>query len=122
MKAIRTGLVLAFLLGLSDIPQVLITDGENPPMGVAIAATVLGVVTVAAVVLAWRGSRTGFTVTAVTRALSALSALPALVVDDVPVAIRVVTVVFIALTVASLVLIRPGLGRPATVSAPANAS
>jgi hypothetical protein len=82
-------------------------------MGVAIATTVLGVLTVAAAVLAFRGSRTGFIATAVTRVLSALSAAPALFVDDVPVGIRVIAVALIALTMASLVLIRPGLRRPA---------
>lgn len=122
MKAIRIGLILAALLGLSDVPNVLITDGEHPPMGVAIATAVLGVVTVATAALAWRGSRTGFTVTAVTRVLSALCAVPALVVDGVPAAIRIVTMGFITLTVLSLVLIRPGLRHSVTAPESAGAS
>ncbi|WP_369244928.1 hypothetical protein [Streptomyces sp. R41] len=120
MKTIRTGLVLAILLGLSDVLSVLITDGEHPPRGVAIATTVLGVVTLAAAVLAWRGNRTGFTITAVTRVISALSAVPALIVDDVTAGIRIVTAMSIALTAVLLVLIRPSRYRSAT--APAHAS
>lgn len=118
MTAVRSGLLLAILLALSDVPSAFITDGEHPPVFVAGVTTALGVVTLVGAALAWRGIRAGFTVTAVTRGLSALSALPALVVDDVPAVMRVFTVVIIALTAVSLALMRVGARHPATMPTP----
>lgn len=114
----RTGLVIAALLGLSDLANPFLTDGEHPPMAIAIVTAVLGVITLAATWPAWRSrSRGGVVAIIVTRLLSAVSALPALVVSDVPAMFRVLSVVFVVITVASVAMIAPALRRRVPVAA-----
>jgi hypothetical protein len=83
-KSFVTGLVLAGLLALGDLTTPLTTDGEHPPMSIALIAAAIGLLTVVGMVLAWRGSRAGIATIIVTRLLSAVTAVPAFFVDDVP--------------------------------------
>jgi hypothetical protein len=110
-KTFTTGLILAALLSLSDLVTLAVTDGENPPMEVAVGGAVLGLITLAGLVLAWRGGRAGLWVVIVSRALSALGAVPAFVVDDVPTGAVIGVGVYIAITVATLFLLVPTLRR-----------
>ncbi|MEV4623480.1 hypothetical protein AB0J74_32835 [Asanoa sp. NPDC049573] len=105
-----TGLVLAALLGLGDVAS--IAGGvDGPPLAVVIAGAVLGVITLAGVVLGWRGSRAGIVAVVVTRLLSALAAVPAFFVDDVPAPAVALATVGLVLTLVAVALLAPAL-RP----------
>lgn len=99
----RVGLVIAGLLAVSDL--VTFALGAPPP-GVVIASTVLGVITLVALVPAWRGrNRTAVLTVAASRIVSALLAVPAFFVDGVPAGIRVTAAIIIVLAIASTALI-----------------
>ena len=110
----KIGLGLAALLGLTDLTSLLgpqPAEGEaGPPMAVLIAGTILGLITVVAVVYVFRtASRTGSRIVAGSRILSMITALPAFFVEGVPaplVAIVAIGVIVTLLTV-WLVLARP---------------
>jgi hypothetical protein len=108
-KAFTTGLILAALLALSDLLTVPFGDGEHPPMAVAVGGAVLGLITLAWFVPAWRGGRTGIWVVIATRALSALSAAPAFVVSDVPAGAVIAAGAIIVITTATVFLLVPAL-------------
>lgn len=77
-----------------------------------IADTVLGLITIAAVVWAWRSrSRVAARVVAGSRILSAITALPAFFVEGVPGAWIMIAAVTVVLTAVAVGLI---LTRPAT--------
>lgn len=105
----RYGLILAAVLGLSDIASALAIgapeDGaDGPPMGVIVLSGILAVLTVVTVVWAWRtASRTAVRLTAGTRILSVIASLPALFVD-VSAAVKVSVAVFVLLSVTCVVL------------------
>jgi FtsH-binding integral membrane protein len=117
MKTFITGLVLAGLLALGDLSTPIFTDGEHPPMAIALAGAALGLLTVIGMVLAWRGSRGGITTIIVTRLLSAVTALPAFFVDDVPGAAQAAAAIGLVATVACVAFIAPRLRRPALAAA-----
>ncbi|MGQ0573109.1 MAG: hypothetical protein ACT4RN_02770 [Pseudonocardia sp.] len=110
----KIGLALAALLGLVDVFAVLTPSpgpgAEGPPIEVLVASSVLGVVTLVAVVWAWRtGSRVAARIVAGTRILSGLTALPAFFVEGVPAAFVVWAAATVVLTVVcvGMVLSRP---------------
>lgn len=117
-RTVTVGLVIAGLLGLTDIIATPLTDGEHPPWVIAIAGGVLGVITVVGVVFAWRGSRGGAAAVIVSRLLSALTAVPALFVDGVPSGLRVIAGIGILVTLLAVALIAGGLRRQAVAPAP----
>jgi hypothetical protein len=104
----KIGLVLAGLLALGDVASIFITtpDGEEgPPFAVLAIGLVIGLITLVALVPAWRtGSRTALRVVAGTRIVSAILSLPAFFVD-VPAGIKVGSAVGFALTVVCVVLV-----------------
>jgi hypothetical protein len=114
-KVFVTGLVIAGLLGLAEIVTLLVGDGETPPVEVAAVGAVLGLITVAAVIAAWRGSRGAVVAIIVTRLLSAVTALPAFFVDDVPGAAVAAAGVGVALALAAVAMLATRLRRPAAV-------
>jgi hypothetical protein len=116
-KAFTTGLVIAGLLALGDVATAFTTDGEHPPVPIAIAGALLGLITLAGVVLGRRGNRGWLTAIIVTRLLSAVAALPALVVDGVPGPIRGVAAAGIVLTLIAVALVATALRRPVAVPA-----
>ena len=109
-KANKVGLVLTGVLGLGNVTSAFspTSDGEvGPPLEVLLADTVLAVVVLVAVVIAWvRGSRLAARIAAGGVILIALSAMPAFFVDVPPAikalvgAITLVTVVACGLTLA----------------------
>ena len=103
----KVGLALAGLLGVIDLPSFLTStpDGETgPPQGILVLGSICGLVTVIAVIIAWRSaSGSAIRVAAGARIVSMLSALPAFFVD-VPAFIKVLSAVFVIVTLASLVL------------------
>ncbi len=115
-RMFRVGLVVLGALSLLDVLGPLLTDGKSPPMGVAIAGSVIGVASLVCIGLAWRGMRKAFFVLAALRLLSAVSALPAFFVSDVPAGIVVAVAAGIILTVVGLVLCMSGTRRTATAA------
>jgi len=101
----RAGLVILALLFLVDVAGPLLTDGETPPMEIALAGCALGVASLVCVVLAWRGITRAVLPLAVLRLLSALSAVPAFFVSDVPPAVRGLAAASILLTVGGVALV-----------------
>lgn len=100
----RVGLVILGVLSLGDVAAPLLTDGEHPPMAVAIVASVLGVLSIVFVVLAWGGRRWPIIPLIVSRALSALAAVPAFLVEGVPGTAKVASAVLIGLTAMGIAL------------------
>jgi hypothetical protein len=107
----KVGYGLAALLALGDVALPLITDGEFPPMLVALVALVFGVATLAALIPAWRGSRVAGWVVVANRLISAVGALPAFFVDGVPAPAVALAGTTVALAVVCAVLVVPELAR-----------
>jgi hypothetical protein len=114
---LTTGLVIAGLLGLADLATPLVTDGEHPPMVVALLGAALGLATLVALVPAWRGGRFAAWVVVATRLVSAVTALPAFVVPDVPAPAVFAAGVGVAVTVLAAGLIVAALARGRTPAA-----
>jgi hypothetical protein len=114
----KIGLALAGVLSLSNVPSVLepTPGGEvGPPFTVMLADTVLGVIGVVAVIVAWRtGSRTAVRVTAACLVISLVTSLPALFVD-VPAVVKILVAAFTIITLTTLVLMFSGDRRSAPV-------
>lgn len=115
----KVGLVLAALLGLSDLLSLLVPQGDGqdngdvagPPLPVLIAGAVLGVITLVAVVYTWRtANRVGSRIIAGSRILSILGALPAFFVSGVPAFVVALVAVIVVLTIVTIALV---LSRPA---------
>jgi hypothetical protein len=83
-RTFRAGLIVFGLLSLGDLAAPLMTDGETPPMSIALIGAALGLISLVLVVLAWRGARRAVVPLILVRVLSALTAVPAFFVDDVP--------------------------------------
>lgn len=114
----KVGLAVAGLLCLGNVPSVLepSPDGDvGPPLVILLADTVVGIVGLLAVVIAWRtGNRTAVRVAAVCLVVALVTGLPALFVD-VPAAIKILVAAFTVVTLATLVLMFSGDRRRAPV-------
>ncbi|SBT37113.1 hypothetical protein [Micromonospora narathiwatensis] len=112
------GLVLAGVLGLSDLATGFFgVGGEGqPPVAAAVVITLLGAITLAGGWFAWRGRRGGLVSVIVTRILSGLAVLPAFGDDSISTANEVLIGAGLVVTVAALILIWPGLRRPAVAT------
>jgi len=103
----KAGLVIAGLLSLANAPSVFIPtpDGEEgPPFVVMVLGTILGVVGLVAVVIAWRkANQAAFRVAAGCLVITLITALPAFFVD-VPAGIKILVAGSVALTVLAVVL------------------
>jgi hypothetical protein len=116
-KLNRAGLILALLLGLLDMVAVLqpTPDGEvGPPFAILVIDALLGLITVVAVVIAWRSGRRGAVrVAAGARIVSMLTALPAFFVD-VPAGLQALVALFVVLTIACVaMMLAPSRSRVA---------
>ncbi|KGN36844.1 hypothetical protein [Knoellia subterranea] len=120
----KVGLVLAGLLSLSSIPSVLAPtpDGEvGAPFGILVLSSVLGVVGLVAVVVAWvRSSGTAIRVAAGCLIVTLLGSLPAFFVD-VPAIVRFGTAASALVTVLTIALMFSGV-RGNAVGAEGSAS
>ncbi|MEV6417958.1 hypothetical protein [Kribbella sp. NPDC051718] len=104
-RMFRTGLVLLGLLSVGDLAGPLLTDGEHPPMSIALIGSALGLASLVLVVFAWRGARRAVVPLIVLRVLSALSAVPAFFADGVPGAAVAVAGLLAVLTVVGIALL-----------------
>ncbi|WP_229075128.1 hypothetical protein [Actinoplanes sp. DH11] len=119
-KLNKAGLVIALLLGLIDVtgPFTLVPENsqDGPPFAILLIDCLLGLITVAAVVVAWRTGRRGAVrIAAGARIISVITALPAFFVD-VPAALQMVVAVAVALTIASVAMMLAPSRRPVLIS------
>jgi len=104
----RVGLILLGLLAVADLSVPFVTDGETPPMSIAVISAALGAATLVCLRGAWRGQRPALVGVVVTRLLSALLTLPAFFIGDVPAGVVAVSAGTVALTVLGIVLALAG--------------
>lgn len=111
--ALRTGLVLAGVLGVLDIGAgvVQFSGAGLFPAAIAILIIALGIATVVLVPFAWRGRRAAAWTVAVLRLVSAMTGLPAFFVPGVPLPAIIAASTGIVLAVAVAVLIAVGQER-----------
>src|SRR5689334_10147246 len=99
-SAAVTGLIICALLGLLDLIGLAgLGMDPGPPVGIVLGGAALGVVTLGAVVPAWRGSRGGLFTIIASRAISALLSVPVFFVDEAPGWARIATAIAITATV-----------------------
>ncbi|MET0417651.1 MAG: hypothetical protein ABW022_16685 [Actinoplanes sp.] len=110
----RFGLVICGLLGLLDIASVLGTGEDAAPVFVIVVSLVLGLITVGALIPAWRGNRRGLLTVVVSRVVSALLGIGAFFDDAAPDWVRVMVVVAMVVTALAVVLVMPRLSRVAS--------
>jgi len=114
----RIGIVILGLMSLGNVPSILTTDGEHPPMAIAAVLTFLGIAGLVLTVLAWRGNRSSLIALVALQGVSALSSVPAFTSDGVPAGLQVVAALGIAIIVLGIALVVPVLrGRPTHVAA-----
>lgn len=113
----RSGVVLLGVLSVIELAGPLTTDGQHPPMIIALIGSVLGLLSIVLAVLAWRGRTAAAVGLCVLRMLSALTALPAFWVMGVPAPIVAVAGTSVMLTIIGVVLTLAGLRRPVPASA-----
>jgi len=110
------GLVILGLLSLFDLAGPLFTDGEHPPMEVALVGAAIGLASLVLVGYAARGASRAIAPLVVLRLLSAVAAVPAFFVDDVPAGITAFAGAFVALSVVGVaMLVRPVPAREVAV-------
>lgn len=101
----RFGLVLLGLLAVVDLFTPLMTDGDHPPMEIAIGAAAVGLVSLVLVGFAWRGKRWALAPLITLRLASALLAVPAFFASDVPAPAVAAAGVGVAATIIGVVAI-----------------
>jgi hypothetical protein len=114
----KVGLVICGLYCLTNIPSVLFPapDGEEgPPLAILVVGSVLAVVGLVAVVMAWRGNRVALRIAAGAMIVITLTGLPAFFVD-VPMGVKALVGVSVVLTVAAVVLMFSGDRRTASIT------
>jgi hypothetical protein len=115
--AYRAGLILLAFISLGDLSAPLLTDGQTPPMFIALIGFGLGLISLVLVVLAWRGRRAAAVALVIVRLLSALTAVPAFLEPGVPLVPMILAGIAITVTVIGVVLVFAGVRRPALVGA-----
>lgn len=104
-RTFRAGLVVFGVLSVGDLVGPLLTDGEHPPMSVALIGSALGLVSLVLLVLAWRGVRRAVVPLIALRLLSGLSAVPAFFGGGVPAIAMFAAGLTIALAIAGTALV-----------------
>jgi hypothetical protein len=108
----KIGLVLAFLLGLSDI-AILAALGDDssvrPPMWIVVISVVLGLATVVLVVLAWRAPTWPLMIGII--GLRAISGLGNLLALGENAAVVTISLIMLALSVVCIALLRNWIKR-----------
>ena len=116
----RIGLVLAGLFSAGNLPSALFSTPagqEGPPFSILVVDTLLGVVGLVAVVVAWRtGSRVAFRAAAGAIIVVTLTGLPAFFVD-VPAGIKLLVAASTLLTILAVVLLFSPARRPVSALA-----
>ena len=113
--AATAGLVICALHGAFQVIASIagLTIDSAPPLGILITGGALGLVTLAAVVPAWRGNRRALMLVIASRAAAVLLSAPALFLDPSN-GVRVVVAIAIAAAVVGLWLLATTLRRTPT--------
>jgi hypothetical protein len=101
----KLGLVVLGLVSVADLLTPVLTDGEHPPMEIAIGAAVVGLVSLVLIVFAWRGKRWSLAPLITLRLASALLAVPAFFTSGVPAGAVAAAGVGVAATVFGVVAV-----------------
>jgi hypothetical protein len=101
----RAGLGVLGLLSAADLALPLLSDGEHPPMPIALVAAGIGLASLVLIVFAVRGSRRATIALIVLRTLSALAAVPAFYEAGVPATARILAGAGVALTILGIALV-----------------
>lgn len=105
-RNLTVGLVLSAILGAVDIVGLAgFGSDDAPPPAVMIAGTVLGVITLVGVRMAWRDGQNGLSMVIASRVLSSLLGIPAFFTDGVPSWVPVAVGISITLTAIAVGLI-----------------
>jgi hypothetical protein len=115
--AYKTGLVLLGVLSLGDLAAPLYTDGQHPPMSIALIESAIGLLSLILLVLASRGRTAAAIGLAVLRLLSALTAVPAFFVPGVPAVPMALAGIAITATLVGVGCVFAGIWRPALAGA-----
>ena len=114
----KVGLGLAGLLNAANIPSVFFPTPEGqegPPLAILVVGSILGVIGLVAVIIAWRsGNRAAIRVAAGALIINLLTSLPAFFVD-VPAGIKLLVGVSVLLTVLAVALMFSPSREPAPV-------
>ena len=113
----KTGLILLGVISLGDLAAPLYTDGQHPPMSIALIGSAIGLLSLVLLVLAWRGRVAAAIGLIVLRLLSALTAVPAFFEPGVPAVPMVLAGIAITVTLIGVGCLLAGLRRPALVGA-----
>ncbi|MEJ7765551.1 MAG: hypothetical protein WKF86_08660 [Acidimicrobiales bacterium] len=114
----KIGLVLAFLLGLSDIAILGALGGDNssdkPPIAIVVPTVAVGLITLVLVVMAWRKPVRPLMIAVIAlRVLSGLGSIGALGVNTF---VTILSVIFIVLTIIDIYLLSSWIRKPSPVS------
>ncbi|TCC55125.1 hypothetical protein E0H73_36655 [Kribbella pittospori] len=101
----KAGLVVLGLLSVVDLFTPLLTDGEHPPMEIAVGAAVVGLVSLVMVGFAWQGQRWALAPLITLRIASALFAVPAFFASDVPAPAVAAAGIGVALTIVGVIAV-----------------
>ncbi|MEU4607215.1 hypothetical protein AB0F43_29885 [Kribbella sp. NPDC023972] len=101
----KLGLVVLGLVSVADLLTPVLTDGEHPPMEIAIGAAVVGLVSLVLIGFAWQGKRWSLAPLITLRLASALLAVPAFFTSGVPAAAVAAAGVGVAATVFGVVAV-----------------
>ncbi len=104
-RSVRAGLIVLGLLSVLDLLVPLLSDGEHPPMAIALVSAALGLASLALATAAWRGATRAVIPLVVLRVVSALAAVPALFVDDVPAPLVLTVGATVLVTIAGITLV-----------------
>lgn len=108
-RSLHAGLTVFGVLSAADLALPLLTDGEHPPMPVALLVAALGLASLALVVLAWRDTRPrarrAVSALVVLRLLSAATAVPAFFAAGAPAAALTSAAAVVALTLTGTALV-----------------
>jgi hypothetical protein len=114
----KAGLAIAGFLSLINVASAFFPtpEGEEgPPYAILVLGTILGVIGLVAVVIAWRsGNQAAFRVAAGALIINAIASLPAFFVD-VPAGIKLMVAVGLVITILAIVLMFSSARRPVPV-------
>jgi hypothetical protein len=104
-RTFRAGLVVLGALSVLDLLLPLLSDGEHPPMPVALVAAVMGLASLVLVVSAWRGAARAVVPLVILRVLSAVAAVPAIFEPGVPAPLVIGAGVILLVTIIGVALV-----------------
>lgn len=114
----KIGLVLAFLLGLSDIAILGALSGDDtsskPPVPIVVLSVVVGLITLVLVVMAWRNPVRPLMIAVI--ALRAISGLGDITAFGESANVVIISVIFLVVTIIDIYLLSSWIRKPSPLS------